>query len=115
MTYTPKEWETGDIIGATDLNNIENGITSLEAMKLEGIVDGETVSLNYTWQEINDAMGTKLVYYIDEFEELSSLEQVTKIITSIGVDEKYTVQVGSLVFKSSTADGTLVFDGVLTG
>lgn len=67
MTYTPKEWKTGDIITATDLNNIEDGVESaiskiVIVSATTGTYDGGiSLTLNKTVKEIADIIDTSFV------------------------------------------------------
>ena len=68
MAYTPTEWECGDVVTAEKLNNIEEGIQ--EALESGGggaeplVVheDGDTYTLDKTWQEIYDAYPNVAIY-----------------------------------------------------
>ena len=57
MTYTPKEWETGDIITASDLNNMETGIESGNSNVLYVTISGsaEAYQSDKTYAEIKSA------------------------------------------------------------
>lgn len=58
MSYNKTTWETGDIITAAKLNNMENGIAAAGAggMIVEATIEGSVLTLGNTWQEINDAL-----------------------------------------------------------
>lgn len=64
MTYTPKEWETGDIITATDLNNMEAGIADSNVLTITSSLSGSTITLGKTWKEINDAFTSNKLSYV---------------------------------------------------
>lgn len=52
MAYTPTEWQTGDIITATKLNNMEQGIANAGGVLQVGVNNN---ILDKTWKEISDA------------------------------------------------------------
>lgn len=61
MSYEPTNWQDGDIVTASKLNKMEQGITNNSGALLvtETITntDSRVVhQLNTTWQEINDAL-----------------------------------------------------------
>lgn len=56
MSYTPTNWQTGDIITAEKLNNMENGIENSVLIVHENYDEStDTTTLDKTWQEIVDA------------------------------------------------------------
>ena len=54
MSYTKREWATGNVVGAVDLNRIENGIEDAGSGQVLVVTDTEG-TLDKTWQEIYDA------------------------------------------------------------
>lgn len=74
MSYTPTNWQTGDVITAEKLNNIENGIASImpEIFEFESDYDDATgdYRLSATWQEIHDAFNqgcfVRFIYSSDD-------------------------------------------------
>ena len=44
MSYTKSEWQKGDVITSAKLNNIENGISAIGALKIDNdimkLIDG---------------------------------------------------------------------------
>ena len=61
MTYVKTDWETGDIITAEKLNNIENGVANIGAgvffidyTRTQGIP--QVTTLTKTWNEIMNAV-----------------------------------------------------------
>ena len=81
MSYNKHTWATGNVVGAVDLNRMEQGIEdSGNILIVEATFDGNiTYTLNKTWQEIYDAFpNVKIIYngsYVTE----------EKIVTEIGV------------------------------
>lgn len=56
MSYVKTVWETGDVITAEKLNNLENGVESASGEKIVGTIDTATGAANMTWNEIKDAI-----------------------------------------------------------
>ena len=54
MSYTKREWATGNVVGAVDLNRMENGIEDAGSGQVLVVTDTEG-TLDKTWQEIYDA------------------------------------------------------------
>ena len=55
MSYIKQTWANGDVVTASKLNHIEDGIASAGVFAVEATADETTVTLNKTWQEIHDA------------------------------------------------------------
>lgn len=61
MSYTKREWATGNVVGAVDLNRMEQGIEdagssgSGEVLVVNAISSDDSYILDKTWQEIYDA------------------------------------------------------------
>ena len=56
MSYTPTTWETGDVITADKLNNIENGVVNAkEVAVFEFTPDGASVTTDCTPQDVANA------------------------------------------------------------
>jgi len=66
MSYTPTEWNNGDVITAEKLNKLENGVA--EGGSGGGVLvihlNNDTERLDKTWNEIHDAV--PLVCWDDE-------------------------------------------------
>ena len=68
MSYTKREWATGNVVGAVDLNRMEQGIEdagSGQILVVNSIYDSENDSytLDKTWQEIYDAYPLTVEYF----------------------------------------------------
>lgn len=83
MSYVPTEWETGDVVTAEKLNNIESGIVN-NNIYIASIISNvdestgeETVTLDKTWQEIFNATQTgRLVRFMQaSVEEYPDVEE----------------------------------------
>lgn len=69
MSYTPTQWETGDIVTAEKLNKLENGVAAAGsggggAFIVNATMDGDTMTLDKTWKEIDDAILTSPVFVV---------------------------------------------------
>jgi len=65
MSYTKREWATGNVVGAVDLNRMEQGIEdagSGQVLVVNVTYSGGTVTADKTWQEIYDAFPNVYVY-----------------------------------------------------
>ena len=73
MSYTPTEWNSGDVITAEKLNKIENGVENSNAVLIVHSISGDGGStLDKTWKEIHDAYVSGIpciLEYIDEWED----------------------------------------------
>ena len=77
MSYTKTTWNSGDVITADKLNNIESGVEAASGsgsesgpLIIHGTKEGTVVTLDKTWKEIYDAfmMGIPCLYdFSDEF------------------------------------------------
>lgn len=67
MSYTPTEWETGDIVSSQRLNKLEEGVKDAYEMLNVGNVTIDlgsiTGTLDKTWQEIFDAVSAGNICY----------------------------------------------------
>jgi len=66
MSYNKRTWATGNVVGAVDLNRMEQGIEdSRGILVVNSVYDSENDSytLDKTWQEINDAFPFVIEYY----------------------------------------------------
>ena len=106
MSYTPTNWKSGDVVTSTKLNKIEQELA--KGGVLVCTMDGQTMALDKTWQEIADA----------GFAVLSASEGGGTIFATInsigGGDGNYHVVFVSgsmqLTFLASSADGYPVMD-----
>lgn len=65
MAYNKTTWETGDVITAEKLNNIENGIAGIKGvMSITVSEDDDTATLSATWQQISDAIGSMTPVFV---------------------------------------------------
>lgn len=106
MSYEPKEWQCGDTITAEDLNRMEQGIAQggggSELLVIEIDTDENAMTMNKTWQEINDAF--PYVYSVTEaFGETNKSIVIT--VCSIPESDEYMVETNNLTFTADSPDG----------
>lgn len=73
MSYTKREWATGNVVGAVDLNRMEQGIEdagssgSGEVLVVNAVYSesDDSFALDKTWQEIYDAFPLVIEYHND--------------------------------------------------
>ena len=106
MSYEKNEWQTGDTITATKLNHMEDGIADGGALIVH--LDETEGALDKTWQQIHDAVGSRVVFVsITDDDDDVSLELVQEVV--IGRDNKYYVMtskgVSGTEYVADSADG----------
>lgn len=72
MSYTPTEWNTGDIVTAEKLNNLESGVLSASgggSFVIGVTSENDTDTLDKTWKEIHDAMASGQIAVIKKTQE----------------------------------------------
>lgn len=110
MSYTPINWQTGDVITATKLNHMEDGISG------GGLIvnaDIETTALNKTWQEIYDtiASGNMAVIVTEDEEDGQIFIQEADVIVFAQIDtgvipNEYKIRTGnSNTYETNSANG----------
>lgn len=63
MAYEKQTWAKGDVVTSAKLNHMEDGIaTGGGVLVVHGAIDGATMTLDKTWQEIYDADAALLRY-----------------------------------------------------
>lgn len=57
MSYTPTNWQSGDIVTSEKLNKLENGVAGAGGVVLvvNTTTDDDKITLNKTWKQIYDA------------------------------------------------------------
>lgn len=70
MSYTKHTWTDGELVTATKMNNIENGIEEASSgggvLMVNGTWNDNVCTLDKTWQEICDG-GFCVVKFVDNF------------------------------------------------
>lgn len=107
MSYTPTTWTTGDIISASAMNKIENGIANAGGGGVVVNVTSEngTFTMDKTFAEIYEAINSGIPCFMKYVEELGSGEtldtayayiaRLSPIVTLFKYDEAYRVIVSS--------------------
>lgn len=104
MSYTPTEWHGGDVLSAEAMNKIENGIANAGSgaleVRIETSQDGNTTTLDKTWQEIYDAFPNVYIYIEDDAFTGKNL------ILSVGYEnETYSINIDGSTFVTDSSDG----------
>ena len=116
MAYTKNTWADGDIVTSEKLNHMEDGIASGENVFIVGGVTlGEDKAslggtLDKTWQEIHDAMQSKICILIFADDNGIAHELITAAYIAPGGEYMVTNASGS-GFTTSTANGYPAHDG----
>ena len=77
MAYEKNTWQTGDVVTAAKLNNMENGIADANTMIINVSEQGV---MDKTWLEIHTALSLgKRVIAVVTNEEFESVEQYTTV------------------------------------
>lgn len=110
MAYNKTTWETGDVITAEKLNNIENGIAGIKGvLPITTSEDGDTQTLSATWQQISDAIGSLTPVFVF-VPEVGVMPYVVASAAYDAGSDKYTanlfdLQLGQLyTYSCSSAD-----------
>ena len=102
MSYTKREWATGNVVGAVDLNRMEQGIEdSRGVLVVNSVYDSITDSytLDKTWQEIYDAFPFVIGYHNENGVDVKTT------IHNVGIEDN-TYFVGEIQsYRTSSASG----------
>ena len=88
MSYTPTEWKKGDVITATKLNKIENGIAAINVSPLIVTVtvsddnDSTYHTCDKTWNEIKTAFESGRLVWFYSFDDSGGTEITSYYIMS---------------------------------
>lgn len=103
MSYTKREWATGNVVGAVDLNRMEQGIEdSRGVLVVNSVYDSENDSytLDKTWQEIYDAFP-----FVIECTNIDGASFKNNIF-NVGIDNgSYVVAAGLESFATNSTSG----------
>lgn len=107
MSYTKREWATGNVVGAVDLNRMEQGIEeagssgSVEVLVANAIYDEivDSYTLDKTWQEIYDAFPFVAVYIN------TNGTLMKNNIVSVGIDNSNYIVEAGLSLTTNSASG----------
>lgn len=103
MSYNKHIWATGNVVGAVDLNRMEQGIEdSRGILVVNSVYDSENDSytLDKTWQEIYDAFPFVIVYNNEDGAE--SKDNIISVRINSG---DYIVDAGLSFFITNSASG----------
>lgn len=105
MSYTPNTWESGDVITSAKLNNIEQGIANAGSGGiLVAHIDEATMTLDKTWQQINDAdLAVIKLEFSDAPDDISTAMIVETLIDN--GDYLVNISGGAIQFITDSADG----------
>lgn len=113
MSYTPTLWTTGDVITATKLNKIEEGIASAGGggglvVEVTRTTEPRGLIANKTWLEIHNALSSmpvSVVFNLDTVGDYNSMQQ--DVINSIYYDDEdynYYITIAEYDFVASSPD-----------
>ena len=101
MSYNKRTWATGNVVGAVDLNRMEQGIEDSRGVLVVNLVyneNDESYTLDKTWQEIYDAFPFVIVYRNE-----NGIEDKSNIV-SVGIDnDDYIVEAGRSFITNSAS------------
>ena len=109
MAYEKTTWESGDVVTSAKLNNMEDGIENATPMML--VFDNETQKINYTWQQVHDAIsiGRMVTFHIELGEETDESNYWNMIINTAAVGAGVNVTGGVTTYYVSINDGMSTF------
>lgn len=110
MAYTKTNWTNGDLITASKLNKIEQGIADGSSgggvLFINAVEDGTTITLDKTWQEIYDAyISGVLQVVIQDGSGDDYVDIVLYVVT--GITSKYNY---SISIVNATPSGNFILD-----
>ena len=110
MSYTKREWATGNVVGAVDLNRMEQGIEDAGSGDILIVTTSGTdiITMDKTWQEIYDAFPNVIVAYSNEFYANKSL-----ILRVVQHEEDYEVTLSDVTFIASSPDACPSYRGIV--
>ena len=105
MSYTKTTWAKGDVITATKLNNMENGIANATPFIIEYVIEGSTITLQSTWQEIWDKVSNGSIPYILTVDNETHYLDICTNMTMEIEQEEYYVDIGGQSYTTDNANG----------
>jgi len=101
MSYTKRTWATGNVVGAVDLNRMEQGIEDAGSGQVLVVTDTEG-TLDKTWQEIYDAFPN--CYLIAFFGTNNTSKELISAVLRNGLEDYY-VRTDTNTYASSSSNG----------
>lgn len=115
MSYNKRTWANGNVVGAVDLNRMEQGIKdSRGILVVNRVYDSvnDSYTLDKTWQEIYDAFPFVIEYYNENgVESKSIIHQVGNndgIYFINGMDPYETISTSGYPTTSNGGGGTVI-------
>lgn len=106
MSYNKRTWANGNVVGAVDLNRMEQGIEDAGSGNWLIVTTSGTdvITMDKTWQEIYDAFPNVILNYSDEY---SSGKRLILIVYQDTEDELYAVALSdnAVIFNTNSATG----------
>lgn len=103
MSYEKQTWAKGDIVTSAKLNHMEDGIaTGGGVLVVNGTIDGKTMTLDHTWQEIYDATLAIIVNDVNNDGTAIGIEYIMSFGSIGGTYSLTSLAVGLLGTKTAT-------------
>ena len=118
MSYTKNTWETGDVITAEKLNNLETGVANHDVFTVSIVDDDGSYHTDKTVSEIMDAFtaGQKVIYFSknDDYDHYpfglyAVLTQIDVSSNDSGEAVNISMEFGHTLLVSSSVDDYLYF------
>ena len=106
MSYEPTNWKDGDLVTSAKLNKIEQGIANGSGgtliVHLTWSNDGNTATMDKTWQQVYDADS---VVVLDRYEEDGEMSKEYSNLHNVAYENsQYFAIVDSMRFNAETSD-----------
>lgn len=105
MAYTKTTWATGDVVTATKLNNMENGIANATPFIIGYEIEGNTMTLQNTWQEIWDKVSNGSIPYILTIDNETDYLDICTNMTMEIEEGTYILDLGGNHYTTDNANG----------
>lgn len=102
MSYEKQNWKNGDVITETKLNHMEDGIAGGGVLVVNAITEGQTTTLDKTWQQIYDS-AFAVVIGIEEVYGNKNYDPVGSVWAEGGV--YYVQTITDVTYTATSADG----------
>lgn len=107
MAYTPTVWAVGDVMTATKLNKLENGIASAHGLVVNETFSNDVHTMNKTWQEISNTLKNGFCPVLKRSDTKSMLVMSAEYVnnTYSVVVNNYNGTVLNLIYTTNSASG----------